>query len=136
VLAPRHRQTARWSLRLENPAPSIVHTRGEGHADLACVKEFWDYFESVARTQSPIENFHDWANLAGYDAEVRQRYTQWARAHRAEIKAATILVSSRLVAMGVTVANLALGHLTAHHDRGKFERALEEAVARANTARR
>jgi hypothetical protein len=121
----------RWSLRLENPAPSVVHTRGAGHADLACVKEFWDFFEKVAATQSPVENFHDWADIEGYDPEVRQRYMQWSRAHRAEIRAAHILVRSRLVVMGVTVANLALGYLTAYHDRARFERALADAIARA-----
>jgi hypothetical protein len=121
-------------MRLENPATAVIHTRVGGHADLECVKEFWDYFEKVAATQSPIENFHDWADVEGYDPEVRQRYMQWSRTHRAEIHGAHILVRSRLVVMGVTVANLALGYLTAYNDRARFERALAKAIAQAKAA--
>src|SRR5262245_27596226 len=130
MIPVKQRKTDRWSLLLENPAPSIIHTRISGYADMELVQQFWDYFEEVARTQAPIENFHDWADVESYDPQVRQRYMKWSREHRPQLRAVHILVRSRWVSMGVTVANLALGYLTSYRDREKFESALAAAVKR------
>lgn len=53
--------------------------------------------------------FHDWSGLRTYSSEARRLNTEWALAHRHNFELLWILVSSPIVAMGVNVANLALG---------------------------
>lgn len=52
---------------------------------------------------------HDWSKLQSYTSSARTRLTEWMMQHRHGFAAVHILVSSNLVAMGVNVANLALG---------------------------
>lgn len=129
MLEPKVKRGARWSLTVENPAPGLVFTTIAGHVDLSCTQAMWDHMDLVFMTQSPIQTFHDWAGLDGYDANVRPAYVAWSRSRRAHFKSVNILVTSKLVAMGVSVANLALGYLTAYANRGSFERARARSLA-------
>jgi len=50
----------------------------------------------------------------------------WHLAHRDTLKALHAVARSRIVRMGVTVANLALGKITSHDNRSTFEAALRK----------
>lgn len=52
---------------------------------------------------------HDWSKLQRYTSSARMKLTDWMMQHRHGFAAVHILVNSNLVAMGVNVANLALG---------------------------
>jgi hypothetical protein len=52
---------------------------------------------------------HDWSKLQSYTSSARAKLTDWMMEHRQGFASVHILVSSNLVAMGVNVANLALG---------------------------
>jgi hypothetical protein len=57
-----------------------------------------------------LHGFHNWLDMTNYDSVCRVALTAWVLRHRAE-SALHIGVRSRMVAMGVSVANLALGSL-------------------------
>jgi hypothetical protein len=74
--------------------------------------------------------FDDMEATTGYATEARSALTQWVMAHRRALGGIHILTHNRLVAMGVTVANLALGgFLTAYTDRTAFNAALGRVVS-------
>ena len=52
---------------------------------------------------------HDWSGVQSYSSSARTRLTDWMLEHRRGFALVHILVSSNIVAMGVNVANLALG---------------------------
>ena len=56
-----------------------------------------------------VHGFHDWLAMSNYDSACRIDLTQWILAHRKQ-SIVHIALGSRLVAMGVSVANLALGN--------------------------
>lgn len=71
--------------------------------------------------------FCDWSETTGYDSEVRTLFTQWVATHRNHVKF-HLLVGSKIVSMGVSVANLALGGaLTGYTNRPAFDAALRSA---------
>jgi hypothetical protein len=104
------------------PERGIVVTSAVGHGAAEFVDPLLAIFdEAVARGAREI--WDDWARVASYDSEVRVRLTAWTRANYWIAKGVHVLVGSKLIAMGVTVSNLALGgplHVTT--DRAAFER--------------
>lgn len=121
-----------WELFLYNPAPGVLYTRVMGHADLPCVRVLMGAFDRVASlTPDKMEVFHDWERVTGYEAEVRPEYTRWSKGHLHCLAGLHILIRSRLLAMGITVANAALnGAMTAHYERAEFEKLRAEAILR------
>lgn len=96
--------------------------RGMGDFVLARVNRIFD--GNKGRITS---YFCDWAETTGYDSEVRTLFTQWVATHRNHVKF-HLLVGSKLVSMGVSVANLALGGaLTGYTNRPAFDAALRSA---------
>lgn len=72
-----------------------------------------------------VLGFHNWFGMENYDSVCRVELTSWVLSHRAQ-SGLHIGVRSRMVAMGVAVANLALGSLIYIHNE---PRALEEALS-------
>src|SRR5262249_3247489 len=69
--------------------------------------------------------FNDFELGTGYDSEVRARLTAWHLRNTGKLKEIHILVRPGLIAMGVTVANLATGgRFVVYTDRSAFEWAL------------
>ena len=71
-----------------------------------------------------VHGFHNWFAMDNYDSVCRVELTGWVLGHRAQT-GLHIGLRSRMVAMGVAVANLALGSLIQVHNE---PRALEEAL--------
>lgn len=79
--------------------------------------------------------FHDWLDMTGYESVCRQRLTEWTAENRSSITELHLAVQSKIVAMGVQVANLALGgFLRTHTDRASLDREIER-IRRATGGR-
>jgi len=121
-----------WEVFLYNPAPGVLYTRVMGHVDRPCVQILMGAFDRIASlTPDKIEVFHDWERVTGYEAEVRPEYTRWSKSHVDRLASVHVLIRSRILAMGITVANVALnGVITAHYERAEFEKLRAEAILR------
>ena len=81
-----------------------------------------------------VHGFHNWFDMTNYDSACRVELTAWVLRHR-EQSALHIGVASRMVAMGVTVANLALGNLMhVHADMKSLEAAVADAALQSRKA--
>lgn len=130
-------RTARGSLEIEEPGPGVLLTRFRGHAELAHAEALIRRFDEALARYPTLRVFDDWEAGEGYESEVRVRLTEFTRTRGARITSTCILVRSRLFAMGLSVANLALGgklHVTA--SRAEFESLLRAALGRARERRR
>jgi hypothetical protein len=120
----------RGVLTVRRPAPHVELIRCEGygrrdHLDFVIASR-----DRILREEGRIAIFDDLVDLRGYDSEVRTRLTAWSRAHRGSIVAFHILLRSKIVAMGVSLANAAIGgNIEAHTDRAPFEAALAREIA-------
>lgn len=116
---------------IRRPAPHVELIRCEGHARAELIDLVLKNREEILAECGRIALFDDLESMNGYDSSVRLKLTDWGKKHRDRIVAFHILTRSRLVAMGVTVANLALGgHIQAHTNRRAFEDALRAEIAR------
>lgn len=115
----------RGIITLRNPAPHVELLRCEGHARAEHIDMVLESRERILRACGKLAIFDDLEDLRGYDSEVRTRLTAWSRENRPKIVAFHILFRSKLVAMGVSLANLAIGGvIVAHTRRAAFEHAL------------
>jgi hypothetical protein len=117
------------SITLQNPAPGVVVSEASGHASLPIGEKIVEFVSRVM-LQHPDGAliFHDWRRVEGYDTEVRRLLVEAGKKDREHVRAINILVRSKVLAMGLSVAGLALGTLTAYRDGLAFRRALEAAV--------
>jgi hypothetical protein len=75
-----------------------------------------------------VWGFHDWLDMTGYDSASRIDLTSWVLKNRAKSRLC-IGLRSKLVAMGVSVANLALGNMIeTFSSSAQLEAALAEAL--------
>lgn len=83
--------------------------------------------DSVTKAIPGVKRMHvfcDWAEMTGYESDVRSMFTQFVATHRTKVTF-HLLVGSKLVAMGVSVANLTLGGiLVGYSNRASFDAAL------------
>lgn len=119
--------SGKGEMTISLPKPDIVVCKGVGHLDKIMGRKFLDVVEKVSATNRQFNAFCDWAEMNGYDSEVRNMFTQWVAGNRTRV-AVHILVGSKLVSMGVSVANLALGgSLVGYTNRTSFDAALRSA---------
>ena len=87
--------------------------------------------EDLIARAGAIDVVHDWFDVTGYDAEVRQKMTPWAIRTRAQHRAIHIGTSAGLVRMGVTMVRLATGApIRAYESRAALEVALADTIAK------
>jgi len=120
-------KTARGSLGLWNPAPNVMAMALRGHGEAAFVEPIVALF---ARLSGPaLHLFADVAGLSSYDSALRTGLTARFARDRARIVDFPILLGSKIVAMGVAVANLALGGVvTAHTSRERFTGSVDKTL--------
>jgi hypothetical protein len=101
-------RAARGRLGLWVPCPSllVIAIQGHGHAEFATA-----ILEShrTLRPQAPVHLFADVEEMTTYDSRLRTELSAGFLPDRTRIAAFHVLLKSKLVAMGVSVANLALG---------------------------
>jgi hypothetical protein len=97
-------------------APSVFVTQGKGHMTDEHCKFIETYGEErIRRHSGKLYVFHDWRELTGYDSMTRVRLTAWSVKHRHSYQEVHLAVRSRIIAMGVQVANVALGGIMRAH---------------------
>jgi hypothetical protein len=124
-------ETERGSLVISHPAPGVIVFTYDGYVTAAAVLLIERSVDRVLATGVRPDLFIDLARLTGYDSEYRKAVSAWgARLYR-QFGEVRVFVRSKLVAVGIAVSNLtAGGKLRPTTDRGLFDRALADAVAR------
>lgn len=110
------------TLRLDwNRSGAVLHTVwGHGCADSATV--ITRRWEALRRAHAKITILADFCCLPTYDSAFRVIEQEWIIKNRASLEPIHVLVSSKIVAMGVAVANLAMGGLmTSYSTRASFD---------------
>ncbi|MEP7121032.1 MAG: hypothetical protein ABJE95_08990 [Byssovorax sp.] len=93
-----------------------------GHAGGESAEVMIRRFEAMLRISPRITALYDVWDLTGYDSEFRIELTKWGMKNRASVLALHSVARSKLVNMGLSVANLAMGGIfTPHGKRADFD---------------
>lgn len=114
------------------PKVDVCVTRAHGHFSAAMAQAWIAALDPHFRRGVVFATFHDWDEMTAYDSSARRLLTGWLLANTRNVRSADFLVSSRLVAMGLSAANVAttiagLG-MVAHTARAEFEQAITRAL--------
>jgi hypothetical protein len=99
----------RTQVRLWSPVRGVVVHSVVGHFTLDAAKVVMEGIAKVWGEKAPVSAFNDWLGMDGYDSEARIALTDFVFASRRQFDSIHILLRSKLVSMGVSVADLALG---------------------------
>lgn len=95
---------------------------GHGHAEYA--EPILRRYDAGVRGPGKLVLLVDWWDMTAYDTPFRVEQTNWGIAHRGKFDL-HILQRSKLVAMGVTVASLALPMMKTYTRRPDFDRLVQ-----------
>ncbi|MEL6543978.1 MAG: serine/threonine-protein kinase [Myxococcota bacterium] len=125
-LAQSESCTMPWLLAADGVQLQIV----SGHVDLRFALEYVAATETAfSESSQRLTVFSDWSHATGYTAEARSYLTDWAMPIRENYEVAHLFVTRPLVAMGLTVANLAVKFFQIHNDSAAFEMVLESVLS-------
>lgn len=110
-------------------SPEVVLQTATGSAELAHAQAIASTLQAAIDAGKRIVIFDDFSGLEGYTSQARIELTAWTRKNLSKIGGIHILVQSKLVAMGVAVANIALGNVSSYTNRAAFEAAITRALA-------
>jgi hypothetical protein len=99
----------RGSLEITSPSPGVLLVRFVGHARSPIADAIILALDAAVAAHGSVTVFDDWYGATGYDSAVRLKLTDWTRRNAAALRGTHVLVGSRLIAMGLSVASLALG---------------------------
>jgi hypothetical protein len=124
-----HWQGASGTLRLHWNRRGALETTVREHGGEDLVDIVTQRMDSVLRDGGRIVLFFDLGEMHSYDSAMRVRWTDWLKRHLSQVESLDVVARSKLVAMGVAVANLALGGIiTVHAERrGTYEALLLKA---------
>lgn len=115
-------RTGQSAMRLDWTRQGVMRqiVVGHGQAEFGpVVLKRWD---AVLQHGGKIVMLLDYWDMATYDSDLRVAQTGWARRNLEKVESLHMLSRSRLVAMGISVVNLALGGIvTSHTARGTFD---------------
>ena len=112
-----------WVWRL---SPLVYASRVTGYLDPSMAKLIIDVANPLY-DNGVVSGFHDWFEMTAYHSQARIDLTNWVLSHRRS--KLFIGVKSKIVAMGVSVANLALGSaIQIYSSPAPLEAALTEAL--------
>jgi hypothetical protein len=95
---------------------------GHGHSEFAGIIN--RRLETNSRPANRFITMGDFWDLETYDSGFRVEQAAWIKKHETKWDGSHVLVRSKLVAMGITVANLALGgKIKVYAQRSEFDRA-------------
>jgi len=135
----RHRgliqETSRGRLALWTLDQAFLVMQIVAHGDRSFVAPIVAGFERSLRHGTSVQMFVDVELMVSYDTALRTEVTAALARERKRIGCLHILVRSKIVAMGVSVANLALGGImTIHGTPAAFQHALSSGLTRAKVA--
>jgi hypothetical protein len=129
------RETARGRLALWVAEPGFLIFQLVAHGDKSFVEPIVMGFQRSLDHLRPVQMFVDAELMTSYDSELRTEVTAALLEQRSSIESLHIVVRSKIVAMGVSVANLALGGLmTIYKEPDRFLEALRAHTARSNVS--
>jgi len=108
-------------------APGLYASAVHGRLTMPMAELIIAVGEREYRGGGVVHGFHEWLEMTSYDSPCRPELTRWVMSHREQSRL-SIALRSKLVAMGVSVANLVLGNLIKVHDSAE---ALEADLVRA-----
>ena len=123
---------ARGSIRVAQPARDVVTITMRGHAPASVMPRAIELLDSFGAARRPTVFFYDLWDMDTYESGVRVDLTNYHLRHRSLLTALHTCTRSRIVRMGVAVANVALRIIEQHEDRAAFERVLRRAIERAD----
>ena len=130
--------TARGSLSLSVPAPSVFVFEYDGYAD----GDFVDFADRVWNdtfpdVSFPVQLFVDTERNTGAASEFRSKMMAWARRNVSRTDVYCLLVKSRWVAMGIAIIRATVGlpgaHIEVTTSRDVFDAKLADAIRRSTT---
>ena len=102
-----------------------AYVRMAGIAEQAAAPVIERALDGLFRSAGALHTFWDLRELTNYHSDVRVYSTNVLLAHRSRLTSVHTLSTSKIVAMGVSVANLALGGIiTNHKTAASFESAV------------
>jgi hypothetical protein len=119
---------------VENPAPGILCCRVTGEGDDVIARAILRGTNAVYANSGRIQIFHDWMGVTGYTSGARKLLTDWTLERRADTSV-SMLFNNRILAMGVSVAALAVPGLISFSDPAIFAATRDAAIAAARHAR-
>lgn len=118
---------SRFELRVISP--TLTLDRVVGVIDDETAQAIAANHDAVFALGNRPHTFHDWTEVVGYSPSARKFLTDWLHASRGRLSSVHILFSSRLLAMGISLANLVLGgFIQAYGDRERFGNAMRKAA--------
>jgi hypothetical protein len=120
------------SVTITAPAPRIVVLRMKGHVTADTVPPQVTFLNKLA-IREPTDFFYDLWEMTSYDSALRVDLTDYHLRNRASLRSLHTVAQSKLVRMGVTVANVALRVIVQHNDPSAFNTALADAIAMRKT---
>lgn len=122
--------TGRGAICYWQLAPHVYMTEVRGLMTQPMSQLIMKQAEPLYAMGGKVHGFHNWYAMDNYDSVCRVELTSWVLSHRAQ-SSLHIGLRSRMVAMGVAVANLALGSLIhVHNEPRAMEGALDSLLRR------
>src|SRR5512139_572040 len=97
------------SYQAERPKPWLFVGSITGHYAESMVGPYLAEMTKALGQGRKVVGFHDWSGMTSYDTQCRLKMTDWVLRHRTETEQHKILLTSKLVAMGVATASLIIG---------------------------
>lgn len=105
----------------ELPSNLVLYLQCRGFASASMVTRVIDHRERAIRL-GRVALFNDLLDLEGYDPPVRDELTRWQKRNKEKVMTTHVLLRSRIVAMGIQMASLALGqHLVTYSRVADFD---------------
>ncbi len=82
-----------------------------GHMDVAIATRLKTEFNALRSAHGEFRGFHYWAHAPNYDSDFRQSWMEWLAQQNGALKETHFLTTSRLVKMGLSVANIAYAQI-------------------------
>lgn len=108
-------RTSRGRVKAWNPARGLLLVEGHGHLDESFAKEIMRAGDEILDDAGRLCIMLDFEHTLTYDSAARTDLTGWVLGMRDRCDGVHVLVESKLLRMGVSVASLALGDLLASH---------------------
>jgi hypothetical protein len=118
------------------PSPTVMRFKYFGFSETRCVGWMETTADKMIReNRPPIDMFVDCWDQVGYETGFRTGLTAWNKRIKKDIRSMSLLIRSKIAAMGITVANLTLGGLLVPcTDPQKFESEINLAIARGKVS--
>ncbi len=126
-----HREWPDSEYWLYVPMETVVVSRIAGRGTEVVAKTMIEEFDKLFADDPALSLFTDMSEMSDYSTKARALLTAWMKKNMPRARTVHIHVRSKLVAMGVSVANLALrSGMKMHSNSASFEEAVRDEMVR------